>query len=252
MERWQNMVFAMVMVQLLAVLVLFHVLAGNYTALGIVKYAVVGSIFTASLFLRAGTADHRLLKAAILFLFAGDFFLILSGTFPGVSPNDRWVKVGGMIGFALAYLSLIIAYNRSFSPGGRDILAMVPVLAVVAPVIYVLAPLLSGAMLAWSLVFTFILSFMAWSAICTLNRGYYTRKAALRFAWAGYLMFLSDMGVAFGFFYPGLDRNMPWLGTEIWITYIPAWSLILMNLSDPTLRNFELELEEPAVRGAEA
>lgn len=51
-------------------------------------------------------------------------------------------------------------------------------------------------------------------------------------------MFLSDLAVGFSFFFPGLHRNQPWpwLGTFIWITYIPAWTLILVNLSEPRLR----------------
>ena len=48
-------------------------------------------------------------------------------------------------------------------------------------------------------------------------------------------MVMSDLAVGFSFFYPGLHRNQPWLGTFIWVTYIPAWTLILVNLSESRL-----------------
>jgi hypothetical protein len=83
---------------------------------------------------------------------------------------------------------------------------------------------------------------MAWSALCTLPRGYYLPAVARRFAVAGYLMFLSDLAVGLSFFYPGLHRNQPWLGTFIWLTYVPAWALIVVNLAEPRLR-----VEEGAV-----
>jgi len=236
MNRWQKTVFAVIMVQLLSILILFHLLTDNYRALGIAKYAVISSIFIASFFQKRPTREHILLFSAILFLWVGDFFLILAGTLPGVSPNDLWVKVGGMIGFFIAYFSLIFAYNRNVTFGAKDLMAMIPVLLVVVPVFFILTPHTQGLMTLWALVFTFFLSYMAWSAICTIHRGYYKRKYAIRFAIAGYLMFLSDMGVGFSFFYPGLHRNMPWLGTEIWLTYIPAWTLILINLSENKLR----------------
>lgn len=49
-------------------------------------------------------------------------------------------------------------------------------------------------------------------------------------------MLLSDMGVAFVFFYPGLVHNAPWLENEIWITYVPAWTLVLTNLLEEKLQ----------------
>lgn len=235
MTKLQQVIFAIVMTQLFSILILLHLLVDNYTALGVAKYAVISSIFISSLFFRKPTKEHKFIAIAILFLFIGDFFLILIGTFPGISPNDFFVKIGGMVGFLIAYLSLIYVYQKNLSFGKQDIIAMLPVLAVVIPAMIILIPYVKGLLLLWALVFTTSLGFMAWSAICTVHRGYYNRKTALRFAIAGYLMFLSDMGVGFSFFYPGLHRNMPWLGNEIWLTYIPAWTLILINLTEEKL-----------------
>ena len=117
MNRWQWVVFTIVMAQLAAVLVLFHRSEDDYATLGVVKYAVIASIFLASLLLPKPTLDHWPLAIAI----------------------------------------------------------------------------------------------------------------------ADYLMFQSDHAVGFSFFYPGQHLNQPWLGTFIWVTYIPAWTLILVNLSESRL-----------------
>ena len=105
MERlqWQRIFLAVVGVQLAAVLVLLHVLEGNYRPLGIVKYAVICSIFAASRLLPCPTADHQRLAAAVAFLFVGDFFLIFAGTLPGVSPDQTFVKLGGMVNRGAAF-----------------------------------------------------------------------------------------------------------------------------------------------------
>ena len=95
----------------------------------------------------------------------------------------------------------------------------------------ILLPHASGPFLIVALVFAFTVAFMAWSALCTIHRGYYTRAVSMRFAIAGYLMFLSDMGVAITFFYPGMQGNIPWLLNEVWVTYIPAWALILVTIA---------------------
>ncbi len=223
-------------VQLLAVLVLLHLLEDNYAALGVAKYAVIGSIVLASRLLRGRTVLHRPLALAFLFLGVGDFFLILLGTLPQVSPDDRWVQVGGMAGFLIAYLCLLQVYWKNVTLGGKDLAAALPILAIGVPVMIILWPHVEGWLRIWALVFTLGLGAMAWSAVCTLHRGFYAPTVARRFAIAGVLIFLSDMGVGFSFFYPGLHRNLPWLGFEIWITYIPAWCLLLLNLAEEKLR----------------
>lgn len=252
-RRWQRIFLGVVLTQLAAVLLLFHLLEDNYRALGIVKYAVIGSIFVASRFLPRPTADHRWLAAALACLFVGDFFLILLGTLPGFSPDQTPVKVGGMAGFLAAYLCLLGAYWRRVGWRRAESLLLLPVMGALAPVAVLLLPHLDGAMRVWALVFTAFLALMAWSALCTVPRGYYATAVARRFAIAGYLMFLSDLAVGMSFFYPGLHRNQPWLGTFIWITYVPAWALIVVNLAEPNLRRDTVGTNDaiaPVPRGA--
>ncbi len=229
--------FGVIMVQLAAVLLLLHLLEGNYRPLAVAKYAVITSLFVASRFVRGGAdRDHRVLSHAFLFLWFGDFFLILCGALPGVSTEALWVKIGGMVGFLTGYGFLLATYWRRVSLCRRDALMALPIVAIALPCTFILAPHVHGAMFAWSMFFTVGLGAMAWSALCTLHRGYYRKTVARRFAIAGLLIFLSDMGIGFSFFYPGMHRNLPWLGFEIWITYIPAWALLLLNLSEKHLR----------------
>ncbi|MBM4452360.1 MAG: hypothetical protein FJ013_08035 [Chloroflexi bacterium] len=235
MNLTQKLIFAMVMVELAGILVLSHVLVANYRGEGIAKFAIMASIFVASLLVPKLTKMHRVIGLAFIFVFIGDFFLVFLGTLPGISKDDLFVKIGGMIGFLGAYSTLIWLLTRKFSFGIKDILALLPVLVVLVPVMAILVPHISGPFLIFAVVFGLVVGGMAWNALCTVHRGYYTRKVAVRFAIAGFLMFFSDMGVAFVFFYPGMQSNVPWLENEIWITYVPAWTLILMNLLEQKL-----------------
>ena len=235
MNRVQRIVFSMLMTYLAAILVLQHLLSDNFRIMGIVLYALIASIFVGSRFAPAPTKTHRTLARAIMFIVIGDFFLILLGTFPCISKGDLFVKVGGMIGFLCAYGTLITLYIRNFSFGKKDFLASLPVLAVLGPVLGVLLPLVPPGMKVFSVVFGLTVGFMAWNALCQIHRAYFTGTVAIRTAVSGFLMFLSDMGVAFVFFYPGMEQNSPWLENEIWITYVPAWSLVFVNLLEEKL-----------------
>jgi hypothetical protein len=232
----QRIIFAMVMVQLAAILVLQYVLVNNDAAFGIVKYAIITTIFVASLLLPKPSRVHWALWLAILLLFVGDFFLVfLWLVLLGVAGDSLVIKVGGMAGFLSAYVCLTWVYTRKFSFGARDLLSALPVLAVLVPILILLVPHVTGPFLIVALVFAFTVGFMAWNAICTIHRGYYRRSVSIKFAVAGYLMFLSDMGVALTFFYPGLQGNIPWLLNEVWVTYVPGWTLILITIAENTL-----------------
>lgn len=235
MNLTQRVVFSMVMVLLLGVLVLSHIPVDNLAAKGVAKYALIATIFTASLFSAKPTRIHKLLGLAIVFLLIGDCFLVLLWNVFSNSPGILFfIKIFGMIGFLSGYACLIWVYTRKFDFAAKDILAAIPVLVIVIPVSIILVPLASEGMRIFAIFFALIVSFMAWCAICTIRRGYYSQKVAIRFALAGFLMFLSDMGVAFIMFYPGME-NVPLLENEVWITYIPGWALILITTYEEKL-----------------
>lgn len=235
--KW--MIFSLIMIELVAVLFIFHFLTDNYIPLGIVKFSVIISIFTCSLFLPKLTCEHRLIGYAITFLLIGDIFFIFTGLLPGVTPETLFVKIGGMSGFFIAYIILCFLFIRNFSFGYKDLIALIPILLIIIPVAIFNLPYLHGPLLIGTLIFAFIVSFMAWNGLCTLHRGYFKRRVAIKLALAGFLMFASDMGVTFGLFYPEITRQDPWLGNFIWITYIPGWTLLLLNLFETNLKKEE-------------
>ena len=234
----QRMIFAVFMVYLCGILVLQHLLAEaeNFAIMGIVLYTVIVAVFVASRLAPKPTRLHRIVARAIMFIVVGDFFLVLMGTLPFFTKDDLFVKVFGMAGFLCAYFTLAWLFTRNFSLGKKDLIKTLPVLVVIIPVLLTLVPLIQGPMVIFAIFFTCIVSFMAWNGLCATHRGFYTPAVARRFALAGFLMLLSDMGVAFVFFYPGLVHNAPWLENEIWITYVPAWTLVLINLLEEKLQ----------------
>jgi len=232
MSTTQKVVFTMIMIELLGILVLSHVPVNNLAVKGVAKYSLIATIFAASFFPTKPTRIHKILGLAIIFLFIGDFFLVFLWNVLGEGP--LYVKIAGQLAFLSAYICLIWVYTRKFKFAVKDILASLPILAVLIPILIILLPRVSSEMLIISLFFALVVSFMAWRAICTVYNGYFINKVAIRFAIAGFLMFLSDMGVAFIFFYPGME-NVPLLENEVWITYIPAWALILINIFEEKL-----------------
>ena len=231
----QKIVFSMMMVLLIGILVLQHKLADNFSVMGIVLFMVISSLVVGSLFAPRPTRTHKIIGIAIFFIFIGDIFLVFSKTIPGVPKDALLSTVLGMLGFLCAYAMLIRLFTRHFSLGIKDMIMMVPVLAVLIPVLITLVPRIEGIFRYFAIFFGLFVGFMAWNALCTIHRKYFNKNVALRFAVAGFFMFLSDMGVAFVLFYPGMMTNAPWLENEIWITYVPAWTLVFVNLLEEKL-----------------
>jgi hypothetical protein len=239
MTRVQRIVFSMLLVQTAGILLLQHMLADNFRVMGTIAYTVITSLFIGSRFAPRLTATHAVVGRAIMFIWLGDFFLVFLGTLPWFSKTDLFLQMAGMVFFMCAYGTLIWLYTRRFRFAGRDVIALLPVLFILIPVLIILLPYIKGVMLAFALLFAAVVGFMAWNALCTIHRGYFSKKAAIRFAISGSLMFLSDMGVAFVFFYPGMQSNVPFLENEIWITYVPSWALVFVNLLEEKLLHLE-------------
>ena len=235
MSRIQKIVLTILMVDLCGILYLQHLLADNFAIMGIVLYMVILSLAAGSWMAPRPTRLHRIVGRAILFIAVGDFFLVFLGTLSMFGKENLVIKVPGMIGFICAYSTLIWLFTRRFTFRKQDLLMLLPVFVIIIPVLYTLLPLIEGPMFYFAIFFTFIVSFMAWNGLCGLHRGFYTKTVSTRFAIAGFLMLLSDMGVAFVMFYPGMQTNVPWLENEIWITYVPAWTLVFLNLLEEKL-----------------
>lgn len=197
------------------------------------KFATVCAVFLASLKIAKRYREQVVLNVAVFFAVVGDFFLNLCSTVPELAVR---VVPFGISGFLLAYILLIVVFHKKYSASWKELLAAVPVLAVFIPNLIILHPYVSGYMLWGTLLFGLVLCFMAWTSIGAMFRGYFRMEVSWRVALAGYLMFISDMGVANSLFNPAFAGHfVPWLENIIWGAYVPAWTLIAVTIAEDEL-----------------
>jgi len=216
------------------VIILLDNLFPGRVAVNYFKFAIVLTLFPAALITGKLYREQAILTFAILLMVVGDFFLNLCSAIPDLVGD---VRIFGVLSFILAYLSLLAVFVKGRKkPGPGIYLTLVPVLAVLLSAVAAIAPHVEEKLLTGALIFTPVLGLMAWTAICTLFRGYYRGPASFRFALAGCLILISDIGVANNVFNPEYSAIIvPWLQNIIWGTYIPAWSLIAVNIADDRL-----------------
>ena len=216
--------------------VLFLILDNLYpahTIVSYIKYTTVISLFLASLAIKKTRAEQRIISAALFFVVIADFFFVYCGTLPQLSGN---VDPLGMAGFMLAYLLLIIVYQKNFRFTKKEAFALLIIIGIITPVFVKLAPHVTGPMFIGSCVFGLVLCYMTWTSICTMFRGYFNPGAARIIAISGILLFISDLAVANSLFNPNFnDIFVPWLKNIIWGTYIPAWCLQVMLVAEENL-----------------
>ena len=220
-----------VLVALAGVLVLQHLLEDDYEALGVAKYAVNTSIFLVSVVLPKRAREQRVLGMAFKFVFVADFFLVLAGTLPGLSPEDIAVKIPGLAVFSLGYFCFSYLALQGAKWNARELAMAIPILAVALPVGAACHARMRPEQAAFFWAFLPFVSFVGWCGLSAYPRGAYRPEVRRLFALSGCLFFLSELGVAVGTFFPGLTRNTSWIGNEIWLTYIPAWTSMLVALT---------------------
>ncbi|CAH2213773.1 lysoplasmalogenase family protein [Tepidibacter aestuarii] len=198
-----------------------------------IKFSTIITLFLVALRIKKKYYEQKFLNLSIFFIVIADFFLVFCNTIPELS---RRVVFYGIIGFMLAYLSLIIAFQKNFKIGSGELLAIVPVLGIFIPIFVKLYPYVPGAMFYGVIIFGLVLCYMVWTSISTLFRGYFTPKISRYVALSGFLMLVCDMGVANELFNPAFaGQFVPWLKNIIWVSYIPAWTLIVYILADDNL-----------------
>ncbi len=220
-----------ILIGLLGVLVLQHLLADNYQALGVVKYTVNSMIFAVSLLLPKHTRDHAILGYAFKFIFAADFFFVFLGTLPGFSPENKYLQLSGLTVFTLGYFCFIYLSLRGAKWSLSEIAMSLPVLGIVFPTGAFCFHFMKPEQTLFFFLFLPFVSFVGWCGLSVVKRNHWLPHISKLFALAGFLFFLSEMGYAVGTFFPGLTRNTPWIGNEIWVTYIPGWIVMLYALS---------------------
>lgn len=206
------------------------------------KYAIMISLFLSVIGMRKKFYEQKLMVLSFFFLVIADFFLVFFTTLENPKIN---LSPLGVTGFLLAYFCLIAAYQKNFKVGKAEIITAIPIAIIFMYAIISLQPYIKGLMLIGTLIFGMVLSYMTWTAICTVFRRHFNPKTAWLIALSGILMFICDMGVAFSLFHPYFSESyIPWIKNIIWAAYIPGWTLLAVITSEKNLR---VQLEEQMV-----
>lgn len=189
------------------------------------KYTIMISLFLSALIIKKNFFEQKLMALSFFFLVIADFFLVFADTIQNLNMD---VSPFGILGFLCAYLCLISVYQKNFKLRKAETLAAIPFVIIYIGVFSFLMPYISNVVMkAGTLIFGVVLSYMAWTSICTIFRNYFTKKASWIIAVSGCLMFICDVGVAFSMFYPPfVMQHTTWLINIIWTAYIPGWTLL--------------------------
>jgi len=199
------------------------------------KYAIILSLFIVSLFVKKEYPEQKLMAYTFFFVAFADFCLVFSNVLPFIKVS---LAPYGILGFSIAYILLITAYQKNFKIRLKEILVFIPILLVTIYVFYRLIYYISGPMLLGALLFGLILSYMAWTSICTIFRGYFNKKSVYLIAISGIFMFICDIGVAFSLFYPIYAiKQLSFFNVIVWFCYIMGWTLLLVLVCDKNLIN---------------
>lgn len=198
-----------------------------------IKFATIITLFLVAFCIKKKYKEQKLMTLAILFVTIGDFFLVYCRN---IKELSNIVVPFGMLGFMVAYLSLILAFQKNFKIGLGELLALVPVLGIFIPNCIVLYPYITGSIFYGVTIFSLVICYMTWTTISTLFRGYYNPIVSRYIALSGFLMLICDLGVANSLFNPAFaGKFIPWLKNIIWGAYVPAWTLIVFIIATEDL-----------------
>lgn len=209
----------------LAAIVIFR----NSDAVRYFEFAVTAAMLLLAFAAKKRVREQKLIAASFMFTAVGEFFLLI---YPILREGET-ATMQGLASFLLGYVFLIAAFHRKFRWSLPDLLLLIPFLCAVGLLFANLRSYLAGTMLAAVTAFCGVITIMAWTAVTTLRRGYFARRAAAMAAAAGVMIFASDFGAAFQIFYPPL-LSSPSLVTESLVraTFVAAWTLLLAIIYD--------------------
>lgn len=197
------------------------------------KYAIILSLFIVSLLVKKEYPEQKLMAYTFIFVAIADFCLVFSNVLPFIKIN---LGSYGVLGFSIAYMLLIVAYQKNFKISLKEILVFIPILLTIIYVFYRLIYYISGPMLMGAFLFGLVLSYMTWTSICTIIRGYFNKKSSYIIAVSGIFMFICDIGVSFSLFYPiYVIKQLPLFNSIVWFCYIMGWTLLLVIVCDKNL-----------------
>lgn len=232
-EKTLFMIYLPLTVFILVLQTLYHK-AGlvNY-----IKFATILSLFIAALFTQKQYFYQKLLNLSLLFICIADFFLVICSN----APSFAFQSVAfGMLGFILAYITLIIVFQKNFRIGWPGVLVAFPLLTLFIINFTIISANLKGPIFYAVLIFGLILCYTGWTLINTLFRGYFSLAGSYRIALAGILIYICDMGVGNAIFNPNFAGHfVPWLQNIIWAAYIPGWTIIRALIAEKNLLKTE-------------
>lgn len=217
--------------------VLIFILDNSYPKENMVlylKYTTMITLFLSALTIKKKFFEQKLMALSFFFLVFADFFLVFAGTIKILKMN---LDPFGILGFICAYICLIVAYNKNFKLRRVEIVAAITFVIMFISVFGLLMPYIyNSVMKIGTLIFGIVLTYMAWTSICTIFRNYFTKKASWIIAVSGCLMFICDVGVAFSIFYqPLITKHTTWITNIIWTAYVPGWTLLAVLICEEDL-----------------
>lgn len=229
MNNTQRVLLAIYLPFTILVLIFDH-LYPEADAVQYVKYAVMTTLFFSVLIMQKQCREQRILVLAFFFMVIADLLSVFSPTLHFINCN---LKPLGSVGFLLAYLCLIIVYQKNFRIGQVEISAAVPIAALYIVGLLLLRPYVDKVILVGAMLFGVVLCYMTWSGINTIFWQYYGLKTARLMAISASLILISDLAVGIASFHPQYSGMfIPWLKNIVWAAYIPAWTLLAAVVSE--------------------
>lgn len=197
------------------------------------KYTIMSTLFLSAITIQKKFREQKIMALSLFFVVVADFFLVFIDTIDDLKMN---FSAFGIAGFLFAYICLIVAYQKNFNVGKEEIIVATPIGIIFIYVFISLQQYVKGLIFIGTLIFLSVLCYMTWTSICTIFRGYFTKKSAWLIAISSSLMFICDIGVAFSGFHPIYSKMyVPWLTNIIWTTYIPGWTLLVVIICEKNL-----------------
>jgi hypothetical protein len=198
-----------------------------------VRYAIMISLCLVAVSVKKKFKEQKLMAIAFIFLVIADFFLVFSTTIDILKID---IAQFGISGFAVAYICLIIAYNKNaYKIKLVEVVVAIPIVGIFIFVFNTLICYINGIMKIGAIAFALILCYMLLTSICTLFRDYFNKKIAIIIAISGILMFICDVGVAYSLFHPFYSTVYnPLLKNIVWISYIIGWTLLDVVICEET------------------
>ena len=228
-NRFQKVILVIFLTITAVLLVLDRFLPGA-VIVNTIKFTTVLALFFIAFIAKKRYPEQVFLTIAVFFVMMGDFLLNLCSIYPLLYQR---VMVMGGIDFLVAYSLLIWVGKKNMRFGYREILSALPLIAVYVFTLGSLYSFIEKAMLIKVVPLSLVLFSMTWISLCTVFSNCYSPAVSSRMALSGVLILISDIAIANDFFNPNYaGQYVPWLKNIIWGAYVPAWTLVVLNITE--------------------